>query len=74
MAEALSGLKVYPTWEILERTDPGEWSALDAASKELYHGIISAGTVRFTTGSLVRDVLLVLFPVGSITGDKLRLM
>jgi hypothetical protein len=74
MAETLQGLKVYPTYELLERTDPGEWEGLDTGSKELYQIIISAGKVCLTDGTQVRNFLLTLFPEGTITGNKIRLM
>ena len=74
MVEALKGMKVYPVWELLEMTDFSEWDALSKKDKEMFQLIISAGTIYFTDGASVRNVLLNLFPVGTITGNKFRLM
>lgn len=69
-----SEVRVYPTYSILERTDPAEWSALSASNKEIFGLIVSSGSVAFSNESKVRDILLSIFPVGTVTGDKLRLM
>ncbi len=74
MADSLKALKVYPTWELLERTVPAEWIALSDANKQIFQIIVSAGTVYFTAGGSMRDVLLGIFPVGTLTGDRFRLM
>ena len=67
-------VRVYPTYSILERTDPSEWSALNASDKAKYSLIISAGNVVFSSVGNARNILLSLFPVGTVTGDKLRLL
>ena len=74
MPEINRGMKIYPTWELLEKTDPVEWNALSDANKQIFHLIISAGTVYFTDGGFMREIFLNMFPVGTITGDKFRLM
>jgi hypothetical protein len=74
MADAMKGMKVYSTWEILEVTDPAEWSSLSDGNKQIFQLIISAGTLYFTDGGSMRNVLLNIFPAGTITGNKLRLM
>lgn len=74
MAIVDKGMKVYPTWELLERTDPTEWAALSDVNKQIFQLIISAGTLYFTDGGSMRDLLLGMFPVGTTTGDKYRLM
>lgn len=67
-------LKVYSSWELLEKTDPGEWSALNDGNKQIFQLLISAGTICFSNGSAVRDMFLALFPVGTTTGDNFRAM
>jgi hypothetical protein len=74
MVDSQKGMKVYPTWELLEKTDPAEWDALSDTNKQIFHLIVSAGTVYFTNGGSMRDVLLNIFPVGTLTGDRFRLM
>ena len=74
MAEVQQGMKVYPTWEILEKVNLTEWLALKKDDKEIFQLLISAGTLYFTDGGKMRDILLVMFPIGTATGDKLRLM
>ena len=74
MIQSALGMKVYPSWEILENTDPAEWLALSADNKQIFQLIISAGTLYFTDGGSMRGILLDMFPVETITGDKLRLM
>ena len=64
---------IHATYKILEATDPTEWSALSADNKVFYNIIISAGTINFAEGTLVRTILLGMFPSG-ITHDKLLLM
>ena len=63
--------RIYPTYSILERTDPAEYGALSPENKALYALIISAGTVSFLSTSTVRTILLGIFPVETITGAKL---
>jgi len=69
---SLSGLRIYPTYSLLERTDSDEWIALSSEAKEIFQLIVSAGTVSFSEGSHVRDILLEIFPEGTITGNRLR--
>ncbi len=70
----LPGMRVLSTWQILEKVDPAEWLALSDQNKQVFQLIISAGTLYFTNGGSMREILLGMFPVGTITGDKLRLM
>jgi hypothetical protein len=74
MTDANTGMKVYPTWELLEKTDPAEWGSLSAANKAKFQLIISAGTLYFTDGGIMRGILLDLFPEGTTTGDAFRLL
>lgn len=74
MALPNTGLKVYPTRVLLEKVDPGEWTALDDANKQVFQLIISAGDVCMTTGGSIRDILLGMFPEGTTTGDAFRVM
>lgn len=74
MAQESTGRKIYNTFSILERTDPTEWVALSADNKELFQLLISAGRLYFSDGGQCRNILLGMFPEGTITGDKLRLM
>jgi len=61
------------TYNILEATDPAEWGALNADNKATYALLISAGTVNFAEGTLVRTILLGMFPAGN-TNAKLLLL
>jgi hypothetical protein len=74
MPEIVTGKKVIPSWDLLEQTDPEEWMALSDENKQVFQLIISAGTLYFTSGGSMREMLLGMFPVGTITGDKYRLM
>ena len=67
MAEINAGRKVIHTDTLLELTNPGEWSALDADSKQIYSLIISTGRIRFDDGSNVRAMLLAIFGSSPIT-------
>jgi len=73
MPDASPTYKIMETWNILEATDPAEWGALDAGSKEAYALLISAGKLNFAEGTLVRSVLLGMFPTGN-TNAKLLLL
>ncbi len=72
MPDANRGMKVYSTWEILENTNMTEWNDLHPKKKEKFALIVSLGTIYFTDGGKVRDILLDIFPAGTITGDAFR--
>jgi len=74
MPDANRGMKVYSTWEILENTDMTEWDNLHPKKKEKFALIVSLGTIYFTNGSKVRDILLDIFPADTITGGAFRAM
>jgi hypothetical protein len=63
--------RIFPTYEILERTDPAEYGVLSPENKALYALIISAGEVSLFSAGTVRTVLLSIFPVETNTGAKL---
>ena len=74
MADSMLGLKVYSTWEILEKVDPTEYVALSSDNKSLLSLIISAGTVRMNDDSPVRGYLVAMFPSNTVTGAKIAAM
>ena len=74
MADAGMGMKVYPTWELLEKVEFEEWDKLEEADKAKFQLIISAGTVYFTDDGSVRKILLAMFPDDTKTGERFRLM
>ena len=64
-------LGLFLTHEIMEATDPLEYSALSDANKDAYKMIVSAGTVSLLEGGTVRAALEFMFPEGTTTRTNL---
>ena len=64
-------LGLFLTHEIMEATDPIEYSALSDANKDVYKIIISAGTISLLEGGTVRAALEFMFPGGTTTRANL---
>ena len=69
-----TGLKIYPAYEVLEKVDAAEWAALTNTNKAVLQLIISAGICYFSDNSVAKAHLFDIFPVGTTTGDALRLL
>jgi len=71
MAEEVSKVRPFNTYEVLECTDTTEWSALTADQKEIFQLLISAGTLDLGADTLALSLLTSLFPVGTTTNANL---
>jgi hypothetical protein len=69
-----TGLKVYPSWVILEKINPQEWVSLTDYNKQVFQLVISAGHVCLSEGGSMRQVLIDMFPEETATGIALRLL
>lgn len=63
---------VFPTYQILEVTDPAEYVALAPGNVALYNLIISAGTVDLSETTTALAVLRGMFGVGTTTRTNLE--
>jgi len=61
---------IIATWEILEATAPADWLALNAAERQRYQTIVSAGQVS-VRGANIRSSLVNMFGAGSATRASL---
>jgi hypothetical protein len=63
---------VFPTYQILEVTDPAEYVSLAPGNVALYNLIISAGTVDLSETTTALAVLRGMFAVGTTTRTNLE--
>ena len=69
------GARDFPTNKILECISPAEYQALTDVKKDYLKMILSCGTIYFTIGSSMRDVILdTMFPVGTTTHTNILAM
>jgi len=63
---------VFPTYQILEATDPAEYVALAPGNVALYNLIISAGTIDLSEATTTLAVLRGMFAIGTTTRTNLE--
>jgi hypothetical protein len=57
----------FPTYQILECVDPGEYSALSAENKEFLHVLLSCGILDLEGDTKAHGLLFAIFAAGPIT-------